>query len=57
MRVLFEFVPAGDATVVALQVESKGQTQRDTFLPYRMIPRGISCFKNEHSKPEGSADH
>lgn len=45
MRVLFEFVPAGDATVVALHVESKGQTQRDTFLPYRIIPRGISCFK------------
>lgn len=45
MRVKFSWVPDCEATVFALQAESKTST-RDSFLPYRMISRGL-CGVNE----------
>lgn len=45
MRVKFEHVPDGPVTVMALQVASEDVNEkRDTFLPYRMISRGICCW-------------
>lgn len=41
LRVRFDYVPAGPATVLALQAENDGEEKRDTFLPYRVIPTGL----------------
>lgn len=39
-RVRFEYVADGPASVLALQVDRQGEA-RDSFLPYRLISRGI----------------
>jgi len=49
VRVRFEYVPAGSASVVALQVECEG-TDKDTFMPYRLIPRGLCGSSEELEK-------
>jgi len=49
VRVRFECVPDGPASVVALQVECKGEV-RDTFAPYRLISRGFCDLPEDVEK-------
>merc|ERR1712228_36627 len=49
IRVRLEKIPDGPFTVLALQVESGGDT-RDTFIPYRMISRGFCGISKEEQK-------
>lgn len=44
-RVLFEYVPDGPATVVALQVA--GERGQEAFQPYRLISRGLCGLRHE----------
>jgi len=53
MRAKFEYILNGPATVVALQAQgtdAKGDVQRDQFLPYRMIRRGLCGIGEEEQK-------
>jgi hypothetical protein len=44
VRVKFQLVPDGPATIMALQVAGKKKSDPETFGPYRMISRGFCCF-------------
>mmetsp|Transcript_71754 Transcript_71754/g.198062 ORF Transcript_71754/g.198062 Transcript_71754/m.198062 type:complete len:520 (+) Transcript_71754:94-1653(+) len=50
-RVHFEYVPDGQATVMALQVDSEG-SDRDSFLPYRLVSRGWCGITEDQEKRE-----
>jgi len=49
LRARLEYVPDGPATILALQSES-ADGQRDTFLPYRSISRGLWGIDVEEKK-------
>lgn len=49
VRVSFEYVPDGPATVMALRVERKSDV-RDSFLPFRLIGRGLCGLSVEAEK-------
>mmetsp|Transcript_49937 Transcript_49937/g.99115 ORF Transcript_49937/g.99115 Transcript_49937/m.99115 type:complete len:617 (+) Transcript_49937:130-1980(+) len=49
VRVSFEYVPDGPATVMALRVERKTDI-RDSFLPFRLIGRGICGIPKDAEK-------
>lgn len=48
-RVQFEYVPDGPATIMALQARSEEQ-DRDGFLPYRLVSRGICGLSQDELK-------
>lgn len=49
VRVKFDYLAAGGASILALQVEKKGDP-KDTFQPYRLVARGCCCCRVEEDK-------
>lgn len=50
VRAKFDLIPDGPATIVGLQL--KGSKDMDSFGPYRMISRGICCWRVSHEEQQ-----
>lgn len=52
VRVLFEYVPNGPATVMAVQCDGKACATRDTFMPYVAASGRCACFCSRRASKE-----